>query len=36
MACGYQAVAILGTVATALFIYYNHRRNIERFLGRKA
>ena len=26
--CGYQAAAMAGTIATALFIFYNHKQNI--------
>ncbi len=28
IACGYQAVAMTGAIATALFIFYNHKQNI--------
>ncbi len=28
IACGYQAAAVTGAVATTLFIFYNHKQNI--------
>jgi hypothetical protein len=27
IACGYQPIAAGGVIATALFIFYNHRQN---------
>ena len=28
IACGYQAAASIGTIITAMFIFYNHRQNV--------
>jgi glycerol-3-phosphate acyltransferase PlsY len=35
-ACGYEPTATAGTIATALFIFYNHRQNVAELLRRKA
>lgn len=36
IACGYHSAAATGTIASALFIFYNHRRNImELFSSRR-
>ncbi len=35
IACNYKAAAVVGSIITALFIIFNHRNNIEEFLGRK-
>ncbi|MEN6317666.1 MAG: glycerol-3-phosphate acyltransferase [Syntrophaceae bacterium] len=32
-ACGFQIAATAGTVATALFIFYNHKQNITELFG---
>jgi glycerol-3-phosphate acyltransferase PlsY len=36
IACGYQPSATAGTIATALFIFYNHRQNVAEFFGKRA
>jgi acyl phosphate:glycerol-3-phosphate acyltransferase len=35
IACDHKAAAVAGSIITALFIIFNHRNNIEEFLGRK-
>jgi glycerol-3-phosphate acyltransferase PlsY len=34
IACGYKPAAVAGAMLTALFIFYNHRRNIEALFTR--
>jgi acyl phosphate:glycerol-3-phosphate acyltransferase len=35
IACDHKAAAVAGSIITALFIIFNHRNNIEEFIGRK-
>ena len=35
IACGYKPAAVAGSIITALFIIFTHRKNIEEFLGKK-
>ncbi|HOT44647.1 MAG TPA: glycerol-3-phosphate acyltransferase [Spirochaetota bacterium] len=35
VACGYRPGAVTGAIITVLFIIFNHRKNIEEFLGKK-
>ncbi|HNW28845.1 MAG TPA: glycerol-3-phosphate acyltransferase [Spirochaetota bacterium] len=35
VACDYRPAALAGTVITVLFIIFNHRKNIEEFMGKK-
>lgn len=35
IACGYRPAAVAASVITALFILFNHRKNLEDFLGKK-
>jgi glycerol-3-phosphate acyltransferase PlsY len=36
IACGYQPSATGGTMVTALFIFYNHRRNVLELIAKRA
>ena len=36
IACGYDLAATWGAIATALFIFYNHRQNAAELFGRRA
>jgi glycerol-3-phosphate acyltransferase PlsY len=36
IACGYQTAATAGTIATALFIFYNHRQNVTELFSSRA
>jgi hypothetical protein len=31
--CGYQVAASIGTIITAIFIFYNHRQNAVEFFS---